>query len=137
MDLNSTVDEVCKEFDFFRHLSESGKTKFKKRLLKHRGSFKFVPRQGQQLTEEVKISVCFAITQLTWGFKKYLIPHFHTIYVYPESYYSKLLENHLKGGTDPKGKIYFSWHDFKQGYVTDKDRINLGYMNLPMRSRST
>jgi hypothetical protein len=64
---------------------------------------------------------------LTFGFRDFYIGLINKIVIYPEKFYSKIKNEYHKGEFNPKLKaLVISWADFKFGYKTTKDNINLG-----------
>ena len=90
----------------------------------------FVGREGLVLTDEIRLLISAAAVQLTFGLRDYRITHLHTINVFPRIFYSKLFETHFKGLSTQGGVLSLSWHDFKEGYADEHDRLNLGLHEL-------
>lgn len=90
----------------------------------------FVGREGLLITDEIRVLISASAVQLTFGLKEYTISHLHTINVFPKVFYSKLFETSFKGLTTQGGVLSLSWDDFKDGYATDNDKLNLGLHEL-------
>jgi MtfA peptidase len=120
------INEHLKEFRYFQNLSSAGKSKFIKRVVHFINSKKFIGHHGLHVTGEMRVLIASSAVQLTFGLKKYILTHYHTIRLYPEAFYSRMLDAHLKGGTSEGGTISLSWADFKDGYADHDDKYNLG-----------
>jgi hypothetical protein len=122
----NSIRKYLSGFLYFNQLSANGKDKFITRVFRFMNDKDFYGKNGLEITDEVKVLISAAAVQLTFGLKNFLILHFREIHVYPEQFYSKMLEADLKGGTTPKGKLMFSWKDFNEGYDDPDDKYNLG-----------
>lgn len=111
---------------YYKNLSSNGKAKFINRLKYFIATKKFIGKDGLRITEEIKILISASGVQLTFGLGKFAITHFHTIFVYPSIFYSKLLRRDLKGAAFGGGVVSLSWKDFQKGYEIPDDRYNLG-----------
>lgn len=129
MDL-ALVESALEKLGYYHHLSPSGKEKFAGRVKKFIDDKEFIGMNGFALTSEMRIQVSAAAIQLTFGLRDYSLPHFHTIKIYPDEFYSRLLEKRLKGGTTPSGMILLSWRDFVKGNSIPDDKINLGFHEM-------
>ena len=117
---------LTSKFSYYNCLSQNGKAKFINRLHDFVSTKHFVGKEGQEITNEIKILIAASATQLSFGLDNFIFSLFHTIFVYPHEFYSKLLRTELKGATYGNGVIALSWSDFKKGYEIPDDRINLG-----------
>ncbi|MEM9022918.1 MAG: zinc-dependent peptidase, partial [Bacteroidota bacterium] len=119
-------DAVLQQWNtFYKGLSTDGKGKFMRRMNRLIAERTFEGRQGLEVTEEMKIVIGSALTQLTFGLEYYDIYGFGLIHIYPEQFYSGMAKAELKGGTTPHGRIMLSWKDTKAGFADPHDRINL------------
>lgn len=112
--------------EYYQNLSMAGQAKFINRIHRFIASKRFIGREGQVITEEIKVLIAGAAVQLTFGLDKFVLQHYHTIMIYPREFHSRLLRKNLKGGTMVQGTMLFSWEDFKDGYADEHDGINLG-----------
>jgi Mlc titration factor MtfA (ptsG expression regulator) len=115
-----------KHFEYYSNLSESEKQEFLLRLNKIIKSKQFIGRGDIFVTTQMKILIAASITQLTFGFTKYLLPQYRTIFIYPDAYLNKQAQKLYKGETNTIGYICFSWKHFMEGYLIGNDRKNLG-----------
>lgn len=111
---------------YYKNLSSNGKAKFINRLKYFISTKKFIGKEGLHITKEIMILISASGVQLTFGLEKFAIAHFHTIFVYPSIFYSKLLRRDLKGAAFGGRVISLSWKDFQKGYEIPDDRYNLG-----------
>lgn len=115
-----------KHFDFYQKLPSQSKAIFCKRVAVFMTSKKFIPREMNHVSQEMKVLISASAIQLTFGFPKVNLSWFRHILVYPESFYSRANNAHHKGEVNPRSKaIVLSWKDFVQGYL-QKDGRNLG-----------
>lgn len=117
---------LINNIQYYKNLSTNGKAKFINRLKYFITTKKFIGREGLTITEETKILISASAIQLTFGLEKFALSYFHTIFIYPSIFYSKLLRRELKGATFGGGVISLSWKDFQKGYEIPDDRYNLG-----------
>lgn len=121
------IDEVLnKRNSFYRHLSDNGKAKFIHRLSDLLRIKKFIGKEGLVLTHEIKIVVCSAMVQLTYGLKTYRLDNIKGFVIFPSIFYNSMIKRHLKGGTPPEGMMSFSWKDLEHGFLIEDDKYNLG-----------
>jgi len=125
-ELNQHIHFFNKTFHFFNLLNEKEKRRFVVRviLIRRKKHFNISPEINTE-TKEVELLVSAAFAQITFGFRDFQLNKFKGIIIYPNSFYSKLANGHVKGLTVGTGFIYFSWEDFIEGYVHDDDKINL------------
>lgn len=73
----------------------------------------------------IPVLVSASATQVTFGLKNYLLPHFTDIYITGEAYQMESDEELYVGHVAPDG-IYLSWKHFLFGYADRYDNINVG-----------
>ena len=117
---------LIRNFQYYKSLPSNLQDIFKNRLKKFADSKTFETRKGLLLTEEMKILVSASAIQLTFGLRKYRLPDFKRIIIYPEQYYSLITKKFHKGEANAHGLIVLSWKDFKEGYIHSDDNLNLG-----------
>jgi Mlc titration factor MtfA (ptsG expression regulator) len=111
---------------YYKALSPEGKEKFSKRLILFLADKKFIGMEGLVVTDEMRVLISAAATQVTFGLDKFMLLLFHTIRIYPGEFFSKLAEADLKGGATPGGMLLLSWRDFLRGNEIPDDKLNLG-----------
>jgi hypothetical protein len=113
-------------YHYYGPLSERGKARFINRLVYILRSRRIVGKEGLEITPEIRIKACAALTQVTFGLEKYLLDSLHTILIYPESFFVPAIGQTLKGGTTPNGFMALSLIDLEQGFKIPNDKYNLG-----------
>ncbi len=89
-------------------------------------SKRFIPRDIEVVTNEMKVLISASAVQLTFGFPKVQLSHFRNILVYPDSYYSLINKTYHNGEVNPRlNAIVLSWKSFVEGYIHEDGR-NLG-----------
>jgi Mlc titration factor MtfA (ptsG expression regulator) len=111
---------------YYKRLSPEGKKRFIKKCFQFMQSKEFIGMQGLKITDEIIATISGTAAQISFGLHKSTFRFYHTIKVFPETFYSGLLDTELKGGASIGGVLYFSWKDFKEGYADSTDRYNLG-----------
>lgn len=122
----SEVKTILEKHGYYQKLSIKGKIKFLKRVITFIVNKEFMGMEGLVVSREMQVWVAAAAVQLTFGLNQFRLMHFHTIKLFPESFYFRLYEKYLKGGTSMNGYIFLSWKDLKQGFIVADDRYNLG-----------
>lgn len=113
-------------FEYYRQLNDWDKKEFLIRVNTIIKSKNFVSKGNLFVTTPMKTLIAASITQLTFGFKKYLLPQYKTIFVYPDAYVNRHTQKLFKGETNTTGYISLAWNYFLHGYSTTDDRKNLG-----------
>lgn len=113
---------------YYNSLSQNSRFKFLRRLHRFLQMKEFRAVEGFEINDEMKILVSASAVQLTLGLDYYLLDYFEVIVIHPDVFHSPIFDQWHKGHTNPggRGSIVFSWKHFKEGYETDKDRLNLG-----------
>jgi Mlc titration factor MtfA (ptsG expression regulator) len=110
---------------YYSQLSSQGKRIFISRVI-HLMVFKrFDGKEGLQVTLEKKILVIGALVQLTFGLKRYAMHSFNYIILYPANFFSKLINQQVKGLTSKRGVLLLSWFDVVKGFHIKDDNLNL------------
>lgn len=120
------VFSLLNRFSYFNNLSTEGKDRFIERVLRFMHGKTFEGSMGLNVTREMEVLISASAIQLTFGLRDYDLSHYHTIRIFPEPFYFRLLEKYMKGGASQGGIIYFSWKDFLEGYANPLDKYNLG-----------
>jgi hypothetical protein len=83
--------------------------------------------EGQEVTPRHEIVISATLARLTFGLKRYYdLPKFELIQVYPREFYSRLIEQHVKGLTVGNGRLFLSWAHFEEGHHDPTDKIHVG-----------
>jgi MtfA peptidase len=117
---------LVNKFSYYQKLCPQDKKKFEKRVQYFITTKKFIPRDMEEVTDEMKALIAASAVQLTFGFPGLNLAHFKKIIIYPEAYFSILNQAYHKGEVNPAGIIVLSWKSFKDGYAVDDDQKNLG-----------
>ncbi|MEO1051516.1 MAG: zinc-dependent peptidase [Bacteroidota bacterium] len=121
------IEILKKYFPFYKRLNAVDQKKFEKKLHQFIAAKKFIPRDIEAITPEMKTLIAAAAVQLTFGLPKVYLSHFKRILVYPDSYYSTINRTYHKGEVNPRyGMIVLSWKNFVEGYIDCTDSMNLG-----------
>jgi MtfA peptidase len=119
------TDILLKRFPYFVTLSTAHKETFLHRLrnFMEDKSFKIHSDKG---FVEMPVMISASAIQLTFGLKKYLLPHFRSIHVYPQEFMRTepvlcLLEGNVSGH-----RINLSWKHFLDGYENSGNGQNVG-----------
>ena len=115
-----------KYFHYYRELSDGDKPKFVERTKEFARTKQFIPRQGAEVTDEVRAIVSAVAVQVSFGLKKFLLPHFKTIIMYPDSYYSIVTRRYHRGEVNMGGAVVLSWRDLLMGLKDPHDNFNVG-----------
>jgi len=121
--INSILD---KYFNYYGRLNDIQKEQFQQRVQDFIKGRDFRAAKGQEMTSEVKIMISAVAIQITFGFDKYMFPHFNTIIVYPEHYYSQINKRYHKGEVNMLGALVLSWADLLEGLKHPDDSFNIG-----------
>ncbi|GMQ29082.1 zinc-dependent peptidase [Algoriphagus confluentis] len=115
-------------FYYFSQLKNPHKREFISRLETILSSKRFLGRGGlEEVTSEMELLIGATITMVVFGWKSLRLAHFHTILVYPNTYYSTINKIYHRGEVNPKhGLIVISWRCFVEGLADKSDGINLG-----------
>ncbi len=90
----------------------------------------FNGREGLVVTDEMRILISATAVQLTFGLRNYLIFNLNSINIFPHVFYSKFFQKSFKGLTTQAGILSLSWNDFREGFMNEHDRLNLGLHEL-------
>ena len=120
---------LTKRFPYYNSLTQIQKTIFLERLQLFIASkvFKIHDKKGYK---EMPVLISAAAIQLTFGLKKFLLPNFDYIHVYPQEFMRIgesicFLEGNVSGHS-----INLSWKHFLQGYANPVDGQNVGLHEL-------
>ncbi|MGF2411125.1 zinc-dependent peptidase [Ferruginibacter sp.] len=116
---------LTKRFPYFNSLSQIQKARFLERL-HHFIASKIFKIHDKAAYKEMPILISAAAVQLTFGLKKYLLPNFDFIHVYPQEFMRVnesicFLEGNVSGHS-----VNLSWKHFLQGYANPVNGQNVG-----------
>ncbi|QOI97010.1 MAG: zinc-dependent peptidase [Flammeovirgaceae bacterium] len=125
-------DILNRYFPYYKKLSSGNRHSFEQKLLYFILSKKWIPRQFDTVTDEMKVMISACAVQLTFGLPRVYLQHFIGIVIYPDNYYSSITKRFHKGEVNPAYHlIVLSWKSFVDGYlVHPTDAINVGLHEL-------
>lgn len=119
-------DYLAKYFTYFQKLPPESKKLFSRRVARFITDKKFIARDINSVSDEMKVLISASAIQLTFGFRRIQLSHFRNILVYPDAYYSTINRTYHKGEVNPRlSAIVLSWKSFVEGYIKEDGR-NLG-----------
>jgi Mlc titration factor MtfA (ptsG expression regulator) len=125
------IRKLKKYSPYFRKLKLKHQKEFMKRVGQFITSKNFIPREMNEVTEEMKVLVAALSVQLTFGLPRIYLSHFEKILIYPDNYYSTINNQYHKGEVNPRfGIIALSWRNLVEGIANENDGINLGLHEL-------
>ncbi len=117
---------LTKRLPFYNKLSPIQREEFLSRLKEFIADKGFFIHSKEGF-KEMPILISAAAIQLTFGLKKYLLPYFKNIHIYPEEFFRAdergicFLEGNVSGNN-----INLSWKHFLKGYEFENDGQNTG-----------
>lgn len=116
---------LTNRFPYFNSLSPLQKVRFLERLQNFIAN-KIFKIHDKAAYKEMPILISAAAVQLTFGLKKYLLPNFDFIHVYPQEFMRVnesicFLEGNVSGHS-----VNLSWKHFLQGYANPVNGQNVG-----------
>jgi Mlc titration factor MtfA (ptsG expression regulator) len=121
------VNTLRNHFPYYIKLNEEERRKFATRTFHIRKSKSFHGMENFVVTSLHETIISATLARLTYGLsKRYELPAFEMIQVYPAAFFSKLLNQHVKGLTLGNGRIFLSWQHFEEGMSKDNDKIHVG-----------
>ena len=117
---------LLKQFHYYKLLEEPEQQKFRDRfqvLLKNKW---FIAKDGLELHDVMILFICASMVQITFGLKTFEFPRFNKIALFPDIFYSRMIERDVKGLTVyHSGLVILSWPDAYDGHTNPNDKINL------------
>lgn len=116
---------LTKHFPYYNRLDEAGQTRFINRMLRFIDNKVFIIYSNQPFLE-MPLLISATAVQLTFGLKRYLLPHFDEIHIYPQEFMRVepvicFLEGNVSGH-----RINLSWKHFIEGLQSPADGKNVG-----------
>jgi len=111
---------------YYSKLDDRQKKRFLQRAYSFTKSLKIVGRMGVEVTQSIKLMVVAAMVQITFGFQRYFLKKFRTVFVYPDSFRNPHTGNLHDGEVHPAGLISFSLKKLLKGFDDPYDAVNLG-----------
>lgn len=123
-------NSLKKRFPYYKAISDENKERFIHRVKNFIADKTFYIHDDSGF-KEMPILISASAIQLTFGFKKYLLPYFKNIHVFPEEFFRTndmgicALAGNVSGNT-----INLSWKHFLNGYQDGSDGQNVGLHEL-------
>ena len=123
----SDCDEILTKWSkYYSGLSPQLQRTFVIRTLIFLETTTFSAKEGFELTREMKLVICSAFVQITFGLRQDTLDIFKHIFVSPTSYSYRQGGPLFDGDVNPMAKrVNLSWPAVENGFVIDDDGINL------------
>lgn len=106
-------DYFTRKFIFYAKLSPKKQLRFIYRVLMIRKNNRIkIDDEIKHVDNDIELMVSAAFAQITFGYTHYEIRSFSKIIIYPDSFFSKLVGDHVNGLTIGNGYIFLSWNHF-------------------------
>jgi Mlc titration factor MtfA (ptsG expression regulator) len=117
---------LLKQFHYYKILEESDQQKFRDRLQVLLKNKWFIAKDGLELHDVMILFICASMVQITFGLKEFTFPRFNKIALFPDTFYSGMIEREVKGLTVyHSGLVIMSWPHAYDGHVNPTDKVNL------------
>jgi Mlc titration factor MtfA (ptsG expression regulator) len=117
---------LLKQFHFYQILDNQEQTKFRSRLVVLLQNKWFIGKDGLNLHDVMILFICASMVQITFGLKTFDFPRFNKIALFPDTFYSGMIEREVKGLTVyHSGLVIMSWPHAYDGHSNPNDKINL------------
>ncbi len=126
-DVARAMDRFYKQYSpYYSKLDDKQRVRFVKRAYSFTKGVRIVGRMGAKATQPIKLLVVAAMVQITFGYQKYFLKDFKTVFVYPDSFRNPHSGAMHDGEVHPRGLISFSLKKLLSGFDNPNDAINLG-----------
>ncbi len=127
LELDQIIRTLEYRFPSFTLMTENERKKISSRTYIIHQSKEFYGMEEFNLTREHEIVISATLAKLTLGLgNRFELPSFEMIQIYPQTFYSKLIEKHVNGLTLGNGRIFLSWKHFENGMANESDKIHVG-----------
>jgi Mlc titration factor MtfA (ptsG expression regulator) len=117
---------LLKQFHFYQILDNQEQTKFRSRLVVLLQNKWFIGKDGLNLHDVMILFISASMVQITFGLKTFDFPRFNKIALFPDTFYSGMIEREVKGLTVyHSGLVIMSWPHAYDGHSNPNDKINL------------
>lgn len=124
------ISIIEQRFDYYQKLPPRSKKLFLKKALYFLNGNNFIPRKNLIITDEIKMYVCGAAAQITFGLPLLKLPSFRDILIFPTKYYNRTTKHHHVGEVNTKGIIVLSWEHIVRGFNNPTDGYNVALHEL-------
>ena len=126
--LTPIEEEILKQnFPYYNKLKPDKQIIFGYRIKRFIEGKQFIGMEGLEIDDKIKLLISATASKITFGLPDYRFENFKIIRVYPQQYYSELLNSYMYGGTSAYGVISLAWDKFMYGFENTEDNINLGF----------
>lgn len=91
---------------YYNNLDDSNKNKFIARSIFFSGKIEIQTREDLVYTDEMDLFICGCIAQLTVGFNKPNLSLLKGVILFPDIFYSRLVESNVKGLAMGNGVVF-------------------------------
>lgn len=117
---------LIEHFDYYQKLPETARLVFESRVAHFMATKKYVPRNMDSVSKEMRVLIAATAIQLTFGLENVSLKYFRYIVIYPDKFLSADSQRYHLGEVNPKyGAIVLSWRNFVTS-LNRKDGRNLG-----------
>lgn len=113
---------------YYRNLDKEGKIRFVTRVQSIYENVHIIGKDELELTEDIKILVISNLVQLTYGLEKYWLFGYEYLYLYPDSFFIKTVNEPVAGSTFQSKIIALSWKDFAHDHLHAQDGKNISLL---------
>lgn len=114
-------------FPYYNQLHSKHKLIFEKRVQLFVDLKKFIPRDFDNVPDEIKAIIAASAIQLTFGLPQVYLRYFTKILIHKDDYYNRIFQRYHEGEVNLYGGIIvLSWKSFARGYMEGEDGKNLG-----------
>jgi len=122
-----SLQPYLKSNRLYPHLNVRKKKYFEHRTASFLEKTEFVGREGQIVSDSMRMQIATMVIQLTFGMRDYHMDYVQTVIFYPSSYFSILNQTENKGEFNPISKaLVLSWEHFQEGNMAYDSGVNLG-----------
>lgn len=119
-----------KEFEFYRNLSQKNKRRFQHRVAAFILKNKFTGREGFEITDKVRVIIAANACMLSFGRKNYLFRLVEIVVLFPDSFYSELIDGYRDYEFNPRRKaIVFSWNSIEEHIIGPRNPVVFEFMH--------
>ncbi|MES2382570.1 MAG: zinc-dependent peptidase [Bacteroidota bacterium] len=111
---------------YYNNLDSLSKAKFVERSIDISKHIQIQTRDELVYDGEMNMFICGCLAQLTYGLNSPNLDMLKGVVLFPDIFYSRLVESDVKGLALGNGVVFLSWHHFKEGYKDSRDTFNLG-----------
>ena len=124
---NAEVDFILNNHcPYYKKLNDAGKDRFIRRTREFIKKVHFYGKDGLEVTSLHEVLIAASSVQLTFGLDRFLQHSIGKIFIYPDSFFSSIINNWVNGLAMGSDKLLLSWKAFEEGLKNPSDKRNLG-----------